>query len=243
MSNYPGLLAGTGLLPLHLADSIARVAAVFGDPAGGQTEHGTGFLVRRKDGCSYLATAAHVLFKQGFDYPGQVRIWLGERGGSCAKAVTVMDTQPSPFYVPEEFKTQPLSATGSDYGLVRIVDLGGTLSEFHHFIASSAAPVQNVVRLYGYPKNSGVQQSGDPYYTILEAVPEGTECFSYAHIPDQPSPSSPATYAGMSGGPLIGNSTTDKTDRVFGIHTRGGTDIRAVRMSDKVRAAMKDWIG
>jgi hypothetical protein len=243
MSNYPGLLAGTGLLPLYLAESIARVAAVFGDPAGGQTEYGTGFLVRRKDGSSYLATAAHVLFKTDFDYPRQVTIWLGQRGGSCAKAVTVMDAQPSPFFVPEEFKRQPLSATGSDYGLVRIDDPGGTLLAFHHFIASSAAPVQNVVRLYGYPKNNDEPQSGDPYYTILEAVPEGSECFSYAHVPDQPGPSAPATYKGMSGGPLIGNSTTDKTDRVFGIHTRGGTDIRAVRMSDKVRAAMKGWIG
>lgn len=46
----------------------------------------------------------------------------------------------------------------------------------------------------------------------------------------------------MSGGPLIGNSSTDQTDRVFGIHTRGNTDIRAVRMSPTVRKAMKDWI-
>lgn len=242
MSNYPGLMAGTGLLPQHLADSIAQVAAVFGDPAGGTTEHGAGFLIRRADGRSYLATAAHVLFKSGFGYPQKVSIRLGQRSDSCAIAKTVTVDAGAPFVVTDAFRTQPNPPASSDFGLVRIDDPQGDLANYHHFIASSADPVQSIVRLYGYPKNGPALQSDDPYYTVLEAVPEGTECFSYAHVPDQPGPTAPATYRGMSGGPLVGNSSTDQTDRVFGIHTRGGSDIRAVRMSPAVRNTMKSWI-
>lgn len=243
MSDYPGLMAGTGLLPQHLANSIAQVASVFGGPASGVTEHGTGFLVRRKDGKSYLVTAAHVLFKPPFGYPRRVTLLFGQWSDSYAMAVTVEAGPGEPFVVADEFRQMPVPSAGSDFGLVRITDPQGDLANYHHFIASSADPVQSIVRLYGYPKNDNDPQSDDPFYTVLEAVPEGSQSFSYAHIADQQGPTAPATYRGMSGGPLIGNSSTDQTDRVFGIHTRGGTDVRAVRMSSKVRNTLKGWIG
>ena len=242
MSAFPGLFAGIGLLPQHLADSIAQVRAFFGDPAGGKIEYGTGFLIRQAGNRSYLATAAHVLFKRDYGLPVRIEVYLGQRSDSCAKALTIYG-QDKPFFVPDEFTGSNNPPAGSDYGLIRIDNDAGSLANFHHFVASSANPVQSIVRLYGYPKDGINPQSDDPYYTVLEAIPEGTECFSYAHTPDQPAPTAPATYRGMSGGPLIGNSSTDRTNRVFGIHTRGDDGIRATRMSETVRNTMKSWIG
>lgn len=153
MSDFPGLFAGIGHLPAHRADSIAQVEALFGDPAGGVTEHGTGFLVRRKDNTSFLATAAHVLFKRAFGYSQQVTMLLGQHSDGCAAAITVESGPQDLFFVPDEFRNQLTPPAGSDYGLVRIIDPQARLAKFHHFVASSADPMQSIVRLYGYPKD------------------------------------------------------------------------------------------
>ncbi len=96
----------------------------------------------------------------------------------------------------------------------------------------------------GFPKHGGLPQSKTPYSTHFEVVPVGTDEFDYAHH-DNGAPGSanpPLTYAGMSGGPLIGISTTNNQSRVFGIHTRGNTNERAVRFSENVRGKMRAWI-
>lgn len=242
MSLYPGLLAGTGLLPQNLADSIAQVVVKFGDPAGGPIERGTGFLYRRKPGVGYLATAAHVIFKHGHGFPGQVTIRFGMRSNGPIRTVTLGTNLDERCFVPAGFSGTASPPADADFGLIRIDDPNGHLANFHAFSVSSVMPTQNIVRLFGYPAHPGAAQSDDPHHAILEVVAAGQSNFEYAHVSAQNDPSTPITYRGMSGGPLIGNSSTDQTNRVFGIHTRGDDGIRAVRMSQPVRTAMRTWI-
>lgn len=241
MPNYPGMLPGTGLLPALQARSICQIRTEFGGPSSGKSKRGSGFLVLRRNGCCFVATAAHVLYDEVHGVANSVEVRIGQTPSGPAQAFTISSNVEDRCLIPAAFRGAVPPDNDFDYALVKI---DSNLSGFHCFDVSSVDPVQNLVRLFGYPMLQGNPQTDQPHHAIFEVFAVDSEGFEYAHLTNVPGGSAGTpvvTYEGLSGGPLIGNSSTNETNRAFGIHTRGGYGIRAVRFSSRVRKEMRNW--
>ncbi len=144
MANLAGLMRGTGLLRAAEANSICRIQCLFGGSVGGVWKFGSGFLVRRKFGKCYVATAGHVLCDPAHGFPSQIELILGSNsGGSRSFPYTFVDNVADRCFVPQNFA----SSGAEDFGLIRIDDANGVLDGLYCFDLSSVLPVQNLVRL------------------------------------------------------------------------------------------------
>lgn len=230
MAQFPELNPGYGALAPEWARSICQIEARFGSLGDEDVRPGTGFLVSRKNGRCYVATAGHGLYHHGRgEYPAQVRIWIGRNGTAFDHHVKFASKVRDRCFVPPAFEQGNDLTSEWDVGLIRIDDV---LASFNCFDVSQVLPVGRMTKLIGYPQAPGGSQSKVPHHAVVELVEHGTENFDYIHQ---------KTYEGMSGGPLIGQSSTDAKPRVFGVHIRGDSQ-RAIRMSSTVRAELRQWI-
>ncbi|MFM5908160.1 MAG: trypsin-like serine peptidase [Novosphingobium sp.] len=241
MATFDGMLPGTGLLPAPQARSICQIRTRFGGPSSGSSKRGSGFLVLRRNGCCFVATAAHVLYDDTHGLARSVEVRIGQTAAGAAQIYTINGNVADNCLIPDGYRDSNPHDNDYDFAVIRIAnDLAG----FYCFDVSSVEPVQSLVRLYGYPMHANSAQTDTPHHAIFEVVAVDSEGFEYAHLSNAPTGQAGTpvvTYEGLSGGPLVGNSSTNETNRAFGIHTRGGYGIRAVRFSSRVRAEIRNW--
>lgn len=232
MTQFPDLNRGVGILDRAWSDSIAMVVSRFGTVGDEVIRPGSGFLIGRKSGRCYLATAGHMLFHHGRQsFPTGIDIWLGRDGTASACKLKFASNVAARCMVLDKYVNGSDADRDADIGLVRIDE---PLDGFRVFPSSSVVPLTRKVKLIGYPQDSSGKQADRPLHKIVEALQNGADNFDYAQHFD---------YPGLSGGPLIGQTMTNAEPRVFGVHTRGSPETkRAVRLSDSVRSQLRDWI-
>lgn len=232
MPQFPDLNKGVGVLDPAWSDSIAMVVSRFGTVGDEVVRPGSGFLIGRKTSRCYLATAGHMLFHHGRQsFASKVEVWLGRNGPAHAhKLVFAQNVQDRCFVLPKYHNGSDLDRD-ADIGMIRIDE---PLDRFGWFPSSSVMPLTGKAKLIGYPQTTSGALSGLPQHKIVEVLECGLDNFGYAqHF----------NYPGLSGGPLIGQTTTNAELRVFGVHTRGSPETaRAVRLSEEIRSQLRDWI-
>lgn len=232
MPQFPDLNGGVGVLSPTWANSIAMVVSRFGSVGDEVVRPGSGFLIGRKARRCYLATAGHMLFHHGRQsFPTTIEVWLGRNGAAFAHSLVFAQNVAQRCMVLAKYRDGSDADRDADIGLVRIDE---PLDGFSWFPSSSVMPLTGIAKLVGYPQRMSGAQSAHPLHKIVEVLDCGPDNFDYAqHF----------NYPGLSGGPLIGQTTTNAELRVFGVHTRGSPETaRAVRLSENVRSQLRDWI-
>lgn len=214
---------GTGPIGA-LGWSIGRVKAHFGSVATGTIRHGTVFVCARREHSCYLATAGHVLFKHGTGtYPHRLEIDLGLSGAVSAWA-RVYDDARSRCFVHPEFEAGSELDADVDIGLIRVESLPQRIARIP---VSSSLPAGDRATIVGYP-----QGASSPVNVRVTVAPSGTENFDYDEI---------VNVRGLSGAPLL-SLAAGTAPQVVGVHTRGEPNSPAIRLSESVRATLRQWI-
>ena len=232
MAQFLDLNQGVGVLNPKWANSLATVVSRFGSIGEEVVRPGSGFLIGRKANRCYLATAGHMLFNHDRKaFPNKIEVWLGRNGTAFAHNFVFARDVAQRCMVLSKYRNGNDADRDADIGLVRIDE---ALEGFGWFPSSSVMPLTGKAKLIGYPQDSNGNQSNRPLHKIVEVLVNGPDNFDYAqHF----------NYPGLSGGPLVGQTTTNDEPRVFGVHTRGSPETaRAVRLSENVRSQLRDWI-
>lgn len=223
---YPELNPGYGILPVEHQRSICQINCWF----TGQTNPriGSGFLQKIGDNSIWVATAGHQLYNHGLkSYPSMIEVFFGRSGYTAFRHFTLEDMVEERCFVPEEFVNGDDGSSEFDFALLKI---STKTRDIIAIPCSWGDPVQAKVKLLGYPCEHSAGE--DPYHAILEVDESGPNNFDYVHQ---------TTYEGMSGGPLLARTGSDKTIKAFGMHIRGHSVTRAIRFSGAVQMRMRGW--
>lgn len=224
---YPELKPGHGILPASHRRSICRIKCAYGAPEEQIDKRiGTGFLIARKAGTAFIATAGHMLYNHLAGRPVHTILVAFDLDGNQAyRTFTLSTGMAARCRVPQPFVDGGDAAGAFDYGLFRIDD---PLDDMTLIPLSAVLPRSQRIKLIGYPSEASL--GSRPYHAIAEIEESGHEGYDYVEQ---------KTYEGMSGGPLLAKTKTDETIRAFGLHIRGNTQLRAVRFGLAVQASLK----